>query len=283
MPAYNVRGESGRYRKPEPCPSPDGFARHSWRCLAILAVGAVMVASAATAPDTKIYDGVLKRYVLENGNVRYAELRDGREDLDRFVDQIAIVSPRSNPELFATREARLAYWLNTYNALVLWAFSQDYPEKKDRLRGLIGRGLFFYQRKFTVGGERLSLATIENDIIRKQFHEPRIHFALVCASASCPDLTRDAYTGENLESLLEARTRRFLNRPENVTIDPVGRRITLSKIFDWYAEDFGADRAELLAFVARYRQDGAQLLEGKWKVDHFDYDWSPNDARTASP
>ena len=230
------------------------------------------------APDVARYDGVLREYVLDNGAVRYGALRANLEPLDRFVEQIGSVSPDSHPGLFPTREAKLAYWINAYNALVLWAFARDYPEEKDRLDGLIGRGLFFYQRKFLVGGKKLSLATLENDIIRERFHEPRIHFAIVCASASCPWLARRAYTADNLDELLEARTRLFVNQDRNVKIDPPTRTVTLSKIFDWYDEDFGATDGQILKFIARYRKDGTRLLHGEWRVRHFAYDWSPNDA-----
>lgn len=244
----------------------------------LLPAAALAGSSRPAVPDVAIYEAVLQEYVLDNGGVRYGALRAGLEPLDRFVEQIARVSPESQPGLFPTSKGRLAYWINTYNALVLWAFARDYPEDKDRLGGLIGRGLFFYQRKFPVGGEKLSLATIENDMIRKQFHEPRIHFALVCASAGCPWLARRAYTAKNLDELLETRTRLFLNQDRNVKIDPRARTVTLSKLFDWYDDDFGATEARLLDFIARYRPDGARLRRGEWKIRHFAYDWSLNEA-----
>ena len=244
---------------------------------ALLAAGAATTGAAERPPDVSLYARALQKYVRPDGRVDYAGLRGDLADLDRFVAQIARVSPQSSPELFPSREARLAYWLNTYNALVLWAVAREYPEKRNRLKGLIGRALFFYRRKFVVGGKKLSLAAIENEIIRKRFREPRIHFALVCASESCPRLARTPYTAENLEARLEEETRRFLNEERNVRIDRASRTVTLSKLFDWYAEDFGETRRQTLAFVARYRQDGEALREGEWRVRYFDYDWSPND------
>jgi hypothetical protein len=240
---------------------------------------AAAFAAGPRPPDVALYQQVLQAYVQEDGLVRYAALRHDIAGLDEFVRQIAPVSPRSHPGLFPSRESKLAYWINAYNALVLWAFARDYPEKKGRLQGLFGRGVFFYRMKFTVGGEKRSLASIENEIIRKEFREPRIHFALVCASSSCPKLSRQAYTEKNLETLLETETRRFLNEPRNVAIDATRRVITLSKLFDWYKEDFGRTQREMLDFLARYREsDRSSLSENGWRIQHFEYDWSPNAA-----
>lgn len=229
-------------------------------------------------PDVSLYDSVLKKFVLDNGRVRYGELRGELGPLDTFVSQMAVVSPRSHPDLFPSSEARLAYWINAYNALVLRAFAREYPEGRDRLGGLLGRGKFFYRRKFTLGGEKFTLARIENDVIRKGFPEPRIHFALVCASESCPWLARDAYTAANLNEILDRETRRFLNQERNVSLDAGKKILTLSKLFDWYGGDFGRTQEDILAFMARYREDGDALTTGRWTIRFFDYDWSLNDA-----
>ncbi len=238
-------------------------------------------AMGASPPDIRLYDELLQQHVREDGRVRYGALREDLGQLEQFVRQIGEVSPDSHPDLFPSREGKLAYWINVYNALVLWAFAQDYPEKKDRLSGLLGRGLFFYRRKFLLGGEKLSLAHIENEILRKEFTEPRVHFAINCASASCPPLARRAYTAENLELMLERRTRDFLNQNRNVMIDAERRIVWLSKLFDWYKADFGRSDEAVLAFVARYLSAGGeQLLQGRWRIRFFEYDWSLNDAAT---
>jgi len=250
-------------------------------CLLAIVPGAAFAgatAPPASPPDVAVYERVLQEHVTGNGRVRYGALRARIEPLSRFAGQMEAVSPHSHPRLFPSRESKLAYWINAYNALVLWAFAREYPEKRERLGGLIGRGLFFYKKTFTVGGRKLTLAAIENDIIREEFNEPRIHFALVCASVGCPWLAREAYTAENLERLLEAETRRFLGQVRNVRIDRAARVVHLSKLFDWYGADFGAAKEDRLEFVARYRADGDQLLSGEWKIRYFSYDWSPNDA-----
>ncbi len=248
-----------------------------------LALLVFLLAPAAAAPpappDVRLYDELLQRHVGADGRVRYADLKTEVERLEVFVRQIGEVSPVYHPGLFPSRQAKLAYWINTYNALVLWAFARDYPEGRDRLKGLLGRSWFFYRRKFLVGGEKLSLASIENEVIRKQFRDPRIHFAINCASASCPPLAARAYTEANLEAMLERQTRGFLRDRRNVLIQPGRRRVRLSKLFDWYEKDFGKTPKEILAFVASYLgAEGRRLLDGDWQIRYFDYDWSLNDA-----
>ena len=245
-------------------------------CGALLFAFPLLSANEPAAPDVAVFDRILKKYVLDNGTVQYAALKGGLDPLARFVQQIGAVSPDSHPSLFPSRAHKLAYWLNTYNALVLWAMAKEYPEKKDRLNSLIGRYQFFMRIKFKAGGRDLSLNEIETNAIRKQFQEPRIHFAIVCASRGCPWLSRDAFTGERLEEQLEARTRLFLNQTRNIRFDSAQREVSLSQIFEWYKEDFGNSTENLLAFIGKYRNE---FRQGKWKVRYVEYDWGINDAK----
>jgi Protein of unknown function, DUF547. len=248
--------------------------------IALACAFALRAANDPIVPDVAAFDRILKTYVLEDGTVRYAALKADLGPLSRFVDQIGAVSPDSHPRLFPDRPHKLAYWLNTYNALVLWAMAKEYPEKKDQLKTLIGRYRFFMSMKFKAGGRDLSLNDIETNAIRKQFQEPRIHFAVVCASMGCPWLSRDAFQGERLEGQLVSRTTLFVNQERNVRLNRARREAELSQIFQWYAQDFGASTEELLSFIGKYRTtDGAELHEGKWKVRYFKYDWGINEAK----
>jgi hypothetical protein len=258
-----------------------------WRILRITAALFFAVplpgANAPAPPDVAAFDRILKSYVLDNGTVKYAELKAGLDPLARFVQQIGAVSPDSHPALFLSRAHKLAYWLNTYNALVLWAMAREYPEKKDRLSSLIGRYRFFMRTKFKVGGRDLSLNEIETNSIRKQFQEPRIHFAIVCASRGCPWLSREAFTGERLEEQLEARARLFLNQERNIRVNRAQREVTLSQIFEWYKQDFGDSTERVLAFIAKYRPgDGSELRQERWKLRYIDYDWRINNSGAGS-
>lgn len=139
----------------------------------LLFASSLLGANDPAAPDVAAFDHILKRYVLDDGTVKYAALKAGLDPLTGFVQQIGAVSPDSNPSLFPSRAHKLAYWLNAYNALVLWEMAKEYPEKKDRLNSLIGRYQFFVRTKFKAGGRDLSLREIETNAIRKQFQGGR--------------------------------------------------------------------------------------------------------------
>ncbi|HJY87740.1 MAG TPA: DUF547 domain-containing protein [Candidatus Acidoferrales bacterium] len=141
--------------------------------------------------DYAPWDRVLKRFVTETGRVDYRALEASPADLNRFVEQIARRSPLSNPNDFPTRSSQLAYWINAYNALVMKAVIENWPIKSVRNLGRLYS--FFWSRKLVAGGKEYTLNNIE-DILRKNLGEPRIHFAIVCASNSCPRLQREAYT-----------------------------------------------------------------------------------------
>jgi hypothetical protein len=233
----------------------------------------------AKPPDAALFQQVLTRHVTEEGQVQYAALKATRGPLAQFVEALSRISPDSHPALFPLREARLAYWLNAYNALVLEAMTERYPEKRRLLENPVGREAFFYRAKFTVGGRPRTLASIEDDNIRDGFRDPRIHFAIVCASKGCPRLSRIAFTAENVERELERLAREFFQEPRNCLMDPRRRVVRLSSLFKWFARDFGANDAERLAFVARYGPpEAAALRQGRWKIEYADWDWSLNDA-----
>ena len=243
-------------------------------------VAAQTPAGEAAPLDVARYESVLGKYVGADGKVDYAGIKADPAGLNGFVSQLEAASPDSAPGKFPTRDSQLAYWLNAYNALVLHSFAADYPAKRDRLTGVLGRASFFYKNKHKVGGRNRSLGDIEDNTIRKQFKEPRVHFALVCASASCPWLSRTAYSASNLEAHLEAETSLYFAQPRNFQLDESTREVTLPRIMEWFNADFGGSPDKLLAFVARYRkEESAKLLNGTWRIKYFDYDWSPNDRR----
>jgi len=248
--------------------------------IAVSPIGAEKPSGNPTLPDVAQYGSVLEKYVREDGRVNYAGIKTHPTDLNAFVAQIAAVSPDSAPALFRNREAQLSYWLNTYNSLVLQAFTADYPEKRERLTGVVGRASFFYRQKHKVGGKDRSLGDMEDNTIRKLFREPRVHFALVCASASCPWLSRTPYTAENLVSHLDSDAEKYFAQARNFQMDESKREVTLPRILEWFKEDFGGTPDKVLAFVAKYRkEESAKLTKGTWRIKYYDYDWSPNDVR----
>lgn len=244
---------------------------------AVLIFVACGAAWAQSPPDLELFQKTLTGYVTPDGRVYYQKLHDNLGDLDRYVAQLAKVSPQSHPALFPSREARLAYWMNAYNAIVLWAFAKDYPSGANRLRNKAGQAQFFFLRKFPIGGRQRSLDDIEENSIRKEFGDPRIHFGLVCASVSCPWLSKTAFTAGNLDSELNRLTREFLSQPRNLSIDPKSGKLRLSLILKWYEKDFGG-RERMLAFLGKHH-DFEGRDPGKFRLQFAEYDWSLNEVR----
>ncbi|MFQ5776874.1 MAG: DUF547 domain-containing protein [Terriglobia bacterium] len=267
-------------------------ARAGWCALSVsllLLGGTAGVATPAELFDYGPYARVLEKYVTPNGQVHYAALKKDPADLDTFIHELAAVSPENQPRLFPTPEAQIAYWINAYNAFVVHAVVQAYPVGS--VRDLkFGFGLLFFKRaKFVAGGKNYSLDDIEHGILRKRYQEPRIHFAVNCASASCPPLRLEPFRAETLEAQLEQAARDFIARPENAAVQ--GDALHLSKIFDWYGEDFvralerdGATKPSVVDYVLRYlpRERAARLRHGKPRVNFFAYDWTLNDAAPPS-
>ena len=259
--------------------------------LAVALLGALLMGSAAGAQgfDHSAWNRVLKKYVTEEGRVDYGGLKANRTEFDGYIAQIAARSPESHPQDFPTREAHLAYWINAYNALTICGVVDNWPTRSVRDLGFLFG--FFRRDDYTVGGKKVSLNYIEHDVIRKQFSEPRIHFALVCASLGCPKLRREAYVPEWLEQQLEDGARYFINEPRNLQIDPGRNRVTLSKIFDWYSSDFEkyAKAANLsgtgqpiLDYVRRYaNENNCRALDAlkNPRVSYADYSWEINATR----
>jgi uncharacterized protein DUF547 len=231
------------------------------------------------------FEAVLKRVVDDKGRVDYESLRVDHKQLDRYLGSLAETSPEKDPDLFPTREHRLAYWLNAYNAFVL--------------KGVIEKGItdsvgdslpkrasFFELTKYIAGGEKMSLRSLENDKVRKGFQDARVHFALNCASASCPRLRPEAFRAETLDQVLEDAAREFVSETRNVQVEPTTGRATLSKIFEWYEEDFleHAKRKEVSNPTIRdainlWRKD---KIPTKGENVFSEYDWSLNAQKKGS-
>jgi hypothetical protein len=163
----------------------------------------------------------------------------------------------------------LAFYLNAYNAWIIHEVLEKYPTRsvKDPLF------TFFTGPRITVAGEKMSFNHLENNIIRKRFNEPRIHFALNCASQSCPPLRDEPFEGGKLDAQLDAQTKAFANSPRGVATNRKG--VAVSKIFDWYKEDF-APAGGAVAYLNRYR---ASAVPASAAVSFQDYDWGLNEAK----
>jgi len=216
------------------------------------------------------WEALLQRHVDDQGRVAYAAI--DRRDVETLYARIAGSSPANHPEQYPADSARKAYYLNAYNVLV-WKGVLDHLS--DTYSVGQNKAQFFYLTKYLVGGEPLSLYSLENDIVRARFKDPRVHMALNCASGGCPRLNRTAYVPEHVEEQLDQDARRFVAEPRNVQYQADVGRVRLSAIFDWYQADFGGSHASVLAWINRYR-DAAQQIPLSAKIEVVPYDWSLN-------
>jgi len=228
--------------------------------------------------DHSPFDELLRAHVSEEGLVDYDAFgRSG--EFQEYLTRLARAPVHQFPE-----PERLALWINAYNAYTIELINRH--EERSSIRN-INKTLGFIrgkgpwkERMAEVGGETWTLDEIEHEIIRPEFGEPRIHFALVCAAVGCPPLRNEAYTGEALEGQLEEQTRLFLTEsPDKNRVDPERGRVYLSPIFEWYREDFPPGNEGLGAYLAPYFPGAAEkalLTSGRFRVVFTDYDWSLN-------
>jgi hypothetical protein len=245
------------------------------RLLALAAC--LLLAPRATALDLDLYDRLLERFTVAvpevvGTKVDYRGL-GASADWERLVASLAA----SDPAALAGRDAVLAFWIDAYNVLAIDLVRRRYPVASIRDLGSLWRPVW----KIEVGriaGKPYTLDEIEHAILRPR-GDPRIHAAIVCASTSCPSLRREAYRAERLDAQLDDSMRRWLADPQKGSRWD-GRKLTLSRIFDWFAGDFES-RGGVVGFVTPFLPDPvrAEVLRrgGAVPLDHFDYDWRLND------
>lgn len=246
------------------------------------------------------YNALLSRYVSE-GKVNYKGFIESRSELETFLQSMGAVDPEEL-ETWSEQE-KLAFWINAYNAFTIKAIIDNYPIK--RSFSLIG---IFYapsnsilqikgvwdKLQYRVAGRLITLGDIEHEILRKDFNEPRIHMAIVCASISCPDLVNEAYTGDKIEEQLKEASVRFVNNPDKgAFVDKEDGRVKVSRIFKWFGEDFTKNYGKpvrfrdeslvnnsVLNFVSEYLVSDNQKGfkdKGDFKFGYLKYDWNLND------
>jgi hypothetical protein len=213
--------------------------------------------------------------------VDYADFARDREALRAYLRSLAQVTPGELAAL--PRADQMAFWINAYNAATIELVLGEYPQHASiRDYGSLFRSA--WQRRFvSLLGETLTLDEIEHERLRgaRGFGEPRVHFALNCASLGCPMLREEAYTGARLEAQLEAQALRFLSDASRNRYDPSTHTLALSQIFRWYAQDFA--NGDVQRFLARYATalgaPRAELEVGRCRVVFLEYDWRLNDVR----
>ncbi len=265
--------------------------RTQWSRLVLAVLVSVAVtgcqgAPQAAAQDATGYDVEAWARVLDNyqrpGGLAYAALQTDRQDLDVFLDSLAATRP---DEMSA--EEQKAFWCNAYNAVMVHYVLERYPdiESVQEIDGV------FDELRFAVAGEELTLDEIETRA--RDLGDPRVHFAVVCASTSCPDLGAEPYRGEEIDQQLDDDMRTFLADPtKGLRYDEESNTLWLSSIFKWYAGDFTGG-STVVAFFARGKVVGwllprlpsvlAETIERREpRVRYLDYDWGLNDRSQVS-
>ncbi len=229
--------------------------------------------------DHGLWDQLLRTYVDADGMVDYAAWKRSAADLGRLDQYLATLS-RGSLRTPATRQSQLAFWINAYNAITLRGILREYPTSSIRNHTAKVWGYNIWDDLLLrIGGESYSLNTIEHKILRKM-HEPRVHFAIVCASIGCPRLRSEAYTPQRVEAQLADNTRDFFSRPKNFRVDTRRGTVYVSSILKWFAEDFGGSPQAGVARFADYLPDESArrlVAGGSFPVSYLDYDWNLND------
>jgi len=256
---------------------PQAFSLHLFLTVLIFLFSTPILADSHTP-----FTDLLQKYV-QNGHVKYSVLCKD----PRFTSYITQLS-QTNPGTISDPKEELAFWINAYNAFTLKVICDHYPVKSINelhtgglIIGTMIKGTIWEKKFFKINGEEMSLNYIEHEIVRKKFPDPRAHFALVCASTSCPTLRSEAYEGSKLDQQLEDQGRIFFGDKSRNFFEVDRKTAHLNKILDWYSKDFGASKPEVLLFVSRFLPDDlAAAMKAdpeKWKITYTDYSWALNE------
>lgn len=228
--------------------------------------------------DHSAFDALLAAYTREGADgivrVDYAGWVASANDLRRLKQYLAALA-QADP-LSLTRDEQFAYWANLYNALTLDVVLAAFPVRsiRDIKPSRLAAGPW-RQERVTIGGERLSLDAIEHDILRKAWRDPRVHYAVNCASFSCPNLPRRAWRGAGLTGALDEAARAYVNHPRAVHF--LADSLVVSSIYKWYAADFGSSDAAVIEHLARFAKPPlAARLKASRRISRDAYDWSLN-------
>ncbi|MEZ4829663.1 MAG: DUF547 domain-containing protein [Bacteroidia bacterium] len=209
------------------------------------------------------WDFLLKKYVSAEGKVDYKGFKADKAKLEVYLKKLSNNPPAQD----WSAKDKLAYWINVYNAFTVKLIVDNYP-----LKSIKDIGEPWDKKFINIGSKTYSLNEVENQIIRKEFSEPRIHFAVNCASFSCPALLNEAYTADKLEAQLEKQTKAYINNALHNTITT--NKAQVSQLFNWYADDFKKSAGSVSAFINKY---SAVKIKDDSKLTYKEYGWSLNE------
>lgn len=226
------------------------------------------------SPFSQLLESVIELDDTGLNRVNYKKLKNNPAPLAAYIEKLAAINVT---KLSASEQ--FAYWANLYNALTLKVVAEAYPVKT--IRDIdISPGLFangpWGKKLIIIEGDMLSLDDIEHEILRKAFKDPRVHYAVNCASIGCPNLRKAAFTGPELERQLNDAARDYVNSRRGVKVE--NGRLAISKIYSWFQEDFGGSEQAVLAHLEKYAgEETRQKLKKLGEIDDYFYDWTLND------
>lgn len=209
----------------------------------------------------KAWDKLLQQYVSADGKVNYKGFQQSKEKLNNYLDYLANNPVQEN----WSKAEKMAYWINAYNAFTIKLIVENYPVNSITK---LDNGNPWDVKWIQLGDKTYSLNNIENDILRPEFKDPRIHFAINCAAQSCPPLLNRAWTADNLNETLDQRAKAFINNPAYNKISKDA--VQISKIFEWYAADFN----NVIHFLNQY---ATTKISPNATVKYLTYNWDLNE------
>lgn len=223
-------------------------------------------------PSHQIWDQLVKSHVKSNGLVNYKGFIQDKAKLEQYLK---LVSENAPDRKTWSKNEQLAYWINAYNAFTVKLIVDNYPVESiqdlgPKLKIPLIKDVWHY-KFFKIGGVESSLDEIEHSILRKEFDEPRIHFAINCASVSCPPLLNEAFVADRIEAQLTKVATTFINDPTRNKITPDQAQI--SSIFSWFSGDF-TKKGTLIDFLNLYSK---VKIKPSAKISHLDYNWNLNE------
>lgn len=225
-----------------------------------------LLMSVSLFSQVEVFDALLKKNVTNEGVVDYKNILKNKEKLDVYVHYLA----KTSPEYSWSDNQKKAFWINAYNAYTIQIILENYPLTS--ILKINSKGKDAWHQDFAiVGGEKYTLNQIEHEILRKEFSDPRIHVGVNCASFSCPPILNKAFTEKNVEVELERLMKNFVNDPNRNLITE--KKITLSKIFEWYQDDF-TKKGNLVSYISNYSKIP---ISKKAKVRYMEYNWNLNE------
>lgn len=224
-------------------------------------IGLAFTPGPQSAPSHQTWHEQLQAYVNASGSVNYQVWKENSTRLDGYLAELESNAPTSS----WSRNEQLAYWINAYNAYTVKLILDNYP-----IRSITDLGTPWDQKFINIGGTSYTLNDIEHKILREKLKEYRVHFAVNCASVSCPPLLNKAYKASNVQQLLDQQARRFINDARYNDI--AGPELVLSQIFDWYGADF-TKSGTLIEYLNKYAETP---IPANASIEFKDYNWNLN-------